>query len=178
MNRIIACLVGLAALCGPVRAQDAALVERVNRLSGYVDDLLADKARQEKQITDLTREVDSLREQLQRTSDAASRQEVAAVADAVKQLDQKHRADMELVAKQIEQLAKTPAPVPSRPVESSPSHERGYEYTVQQGNTLSAIAKAYRDQGVNVTVDDILKANPGLNPKLLKVGQVIFIPER
>ncbi len=177
MNRIIACLVGLAALCGPLQAQDAALVERVNRLSAYVDELLADKARQQKQITDLSREVERLREQLQRTEGGATQEQVAAVAEAVKQLDQKHRADMELVAVQIEKLGKTPAPV-VRPATPAPSPERAYEYTVQPGNTLSAIAQAYRDQGVPVTVDDILRANPGLDPKKLRVGQVIIIPGR
>lgn len=176
MNRIAICLVAFAALCGSAWAQDAALVERVNKLSTYVDELLADKARQQKQITELTREVESLREQLQRVSGGATREDVAAVADAVKQLDQKHRADIELVAKQIEKLGKIPAP--SISAGPSSSHERGYEYTIQQGNTLSAIAKAYRDQGVPVTVDDILEANPGLDPKKLRVGQVIFIPER
>jgi len=178
MNRIIICLVGLAALAGPVFAQDAALIERVNRLSGYVDELLADKARQQKQISDLTREVESLREQLQRASDGASRQDVDGVVVAVKQLETKHRADMELVAKQIEDLGKVSA-ISARVTRSSSgsSKPQGYEYKIQPGNTLSAIAQAYRDEGIKVTVDDILKANPGLDPKKLQVGQVIIIPE-
>lgn len=175
MHRILACLVGLAAFAGPVVAQDAALVERVNRLSAYVDELLADKARQQKQIADLSREVESLREQLQRNSGGASREEVAAVAEALKQLDRKHRADIELVATQIEKLGKTsPA---SKPPDRPRTFTQGWEYTIQKGNTLSAIAEAYRAEGIKVSVDDILKANPGLDPKALKVGAVIFIPE-
>lgn len=176
MNRILLSLFVFGALCGSARAQDAALVERVNRLSVYVDELLADKARQQKQITDLTREVETLREEVQRARDAAGREDVAALAEAVKRLDQKHRADMEVVAIQIEKLGSaTAAPRPVTPPPSRP--ERGYEYTVAPGNTLSAIAKAYRDKGVKVTVDDILNANPGLDPKKLTIGQVIFIPE-
>jgi LysM repeat protein len=54
--------------------------------------------------------------------------------------------------------------------------EKGYEYTVQSGDTLSAIVQAYRDQGVKVTVDDVLKANPSLKPSSMRVGQKIFIP--
>ena len=46
----------------------------------------------------------------------------------------------------------------------------------RRGDTLSIIAKAYRDQGIKVTTDQILKANPGLDPKSLKVGQKILIP--
>lgn len=175
MNRIIACLVGLIAFSAPALAQDAALVERVNRLSVYVEELLADKARQQKQITELTRQVESLREQVERASGSASKEEVAAVAKAVKELDQKHRADIKLVAVQIQNLGKvTPA---GRPAGTPSTYERGWEYTVQQGNTLSAIASAYRADGHKVTVADILKANPGLNANKLKVGQVIFIPE-
>ena len=54
--------------------------------------------------------------------------------------------------------------------------QSGYDYTVQKGDTLLAIAKAYREQGVKVSTDEILKANPGLDPKTMKVGQKIFIP--
>jgi hypothetical protein len=41
---------------------------------------------------------------------------------------------------------------------------------------LSAIAKAYRAQNIKVTADQILKANPGLDPKSLVVGKKIFSP--
>lgn len=39
-----------------------------------------------------------------------------------------------------------------------------------------AIAKPDQDQGIKVTWDQILKANPGLEPKSLFVGRKIFIP--
>jgi LysM repeat protein len=58
---------------------------------------------------------------------------------------------------------------------SAGGKESGYEYKVAQGDTLSNIAKAYRAQGIKVTADQILTANPGLDPKI-KVGQKIFIP--
>jgi LysM repeat protein len=54
--------------------------------------------------------------------------------------------------------------------------QSGYEYSIQRNDNLSIIAKAYRDQGIKVTTDQILKVNPGLDPKNLKVGQKIFIP--
>jgi LysM repeat protein len=59
---------------------------------------------------------------------------------------------------------------------SAGGKENGYERTIAAGDTLSVIAAAYRDQGIKVTSDQILKANPGLDPKNLKVGQKIFIP--
>jgi LysM repeat protein len=61
-------------------------------------------------------------------------------------------------------------------VQATGGKENGYEYKVAAGDTLSIIAKAYREQGIKVTAEQILKANPGLNPNSLKVGQKIFIP--
>jgi LysM repeat protein len=175
MNRILACLILIAGLGAPAVAQDAALVERVNRLTTYVEDLLQYRVDQQKQITELEREVKMLRKQLADASGGASREDVIAVADAVKQLEQKHKADIELIATKIEGLGKTTGP--TKPRESVQTYTQGWEYTIQQGNTLSAIAKAYRAKNIKVSVDDILKANPGLDANRLKVGDVIFIPE-
>ena len=52
----------------------------------------------------------------------------------------------------------------------------GHEHVVQAGETLSSIVHAYAARGVSVTLDDVLKANPGLRPERLRVGQKIFIP--
>jgi LysM repeat protein len=52
----------------------------------------------------------------------------------------------------------------------------GFEYVVQQGDTLGKIVKGCREKNVMVTTDQILKANPGLVPEKLRVGQKIFIP--
>lgn len=181
MNRIILYLSLIVVFQGNLRAQDPALVERVNRLSIYVEELMADKARQQKQITEMSREIDSLREQLQRVSGGVSREDVQAVVNTVTQLERKQREDMKSVADAIEKLGKasaTPAraPSPSGPVRPA---ERGWEYTIEPGNTLSAVAQAYREKfNIKTTTDDILKANPGLRADRLQVGQVIFIPER
>lgn len=47
-----------------------------------------------------------------------------------------------------------------------------YEYTVQQGATLGAIARAYK-----VTVSDIKKANK-LKSDMIRVGQKLYIPKK
>ena len=49
-------------------------------------------------------------------------------------------------------------------------------YVVQSGDTLSVIVQAYNEKGIKVTTKQILKANPGLVPEKMKVGQKIFIP--
>jgi len=48
----------------------------------------------------------------------------------------------------------------------------GYEHTVEAGQTLSEIATAY-----GVSVQRILDENDLKNANMLKVGQVLFIPE-
>ena len=62
------------------------------------------------------------------------------------------------------------------PLTGATAATKGFEYLVQRGDTLAGIANAYREQGIAVTVDEILKANPGLDPKKLTVGQRIFVP--
>src|SRR5689334_10243186 len=47
----------------------------------------------------------------------------------------------------------------------------GPVYIVQEGDTLSFIASRF-----NVTIDDLLTANPSLNPNILSEGQEIVIP--
>ncbi|MBU6401269.1 MAG: LysM peptidoglycan-binding domain-containing protein, partial [Verrucomicrobia bacterium] len=53
---------------------------------------------------------------------------------------------------------------------------KAYEYRIQPGDTLPAIAEAYRQKGIHVTVEQILQANPTLNPKRIRAGQRILIP--
>ena len=54
--------------------------------------------------------------------------------------------------------------------------EEGVEYVVKPGETLSAIVQACREQKIKVTQKQILDANPGLKPDLVKAGQKILIP--
>lgn len=49
-------------------------------------------------------------------------------------------------------------------------------YTIQMGDSLSAIAEAATALGRSITVHDLARANPGLDPGNLRVGQKIFIP--
>ena len=58
----------------------------------------------------------------------------------------------------------TPPPTPSCPTGTSP-------YTIRSGDTLYSLAARY-----NTTVNAIMRANPGINPNDLRIGQVICIP--
>lgn len=54
----------------------------------------------------------------------------------------------------------------------TPAVARGREHTVQQGETLSEIAKAY-----NVTVPAIVQANNLKDAHTIRIGQKLFIPD-
>ena len=47
---------------------------------------------------------------------------------------------------------------------------------IKPGDTLDAIVQAYKEKNIKVTVAQILKANPGLKPERLLIGQKIYIP--
>lgn len=174
------------------RAQDAAVEERLNKLSGHIEDLLAAKAEQDKRIAALVREVEGLREQMAKPAgNYAGAEDVHKLAEVVKEVDRKRVADNEEIAKQIEAIGKAAAnagrasvkkstppvtPVKSSATPSAGGGEAGFEHIIASGDTLSTVAEAFRAKGVKVTADDILKANPGLKERSLKVGQKVFVP--
>jgi len=51
-----------------------------------------------------------------------------------------------------------------------------YTYTVKRGDTLAKIAMMYQDRVPGLTWQQIQRANPGINPNFLRVGQTIKIP--
>lgn len=65
--------------------------------------------------------------------------------------------------------AATPAPAAAS--EGNATTSGGKTYSIRSGDLLTNVAKRH-----GTTVEALLKANPGLNPNRLKVGQVIKIP--
>ncbi|MCS7090795.1 MAG: LysM peptidoglycan-binding domain-containing protein [Verrucomicrobiota bacterium] len=193
---------GITMLLGAVVAgagQDAALEERLNRMEGHIRDLLTAQADLQKRINTLVRELDELREQIRAgNGDRATQADLRRLSEAVQEVDRKRREDFEKIRQEIQHLAKVlvqPAPpsrTSTRGLEERPSvirsasgtktstvaqsAEVGYEYVVKPGDTLHAILQAYREQGIQVSLTQVLQANPGLNPNRLQVGQKIFIP--
>lgn len=175
----------LAALPSPAQSDTAALEERIKQLNGYVQDLLEDKANQKRQIEALAREVQSLREQLQAQpkGNFASQEDLRSLAKQVQEIEDKRRNDREVILKELENLGKAAArPIkPSRSVSGGTSGtalpDKAIEHTIASGDTLSSIVSAYnKEKGLKLTTDLILKANPGLDPLRLKVGQKIMVP--
>jgi len=185
MKRIFFWLMVLTTLATfKLPAQDvAALNERVNQLNGYVQDLLEDKANQKRQIDSLMREVQSLREQLQNQpkGNYASQEDLRALAKQVQEVEDNRKTDREVILKAIEKIAKAPVVAPPPRTSSGGSRsdlpDKAIEHTIASGDTLSSIASAYnKEKNLKLTAELIQKANPGLDPLKLKVGQKIFIP--
>lgn len=189
MKRILFSVLFAALTVAPAFGQDATQ-QQIDKLSGQIQDILAAQEQQSKRITALEKEISDLRDKVNtpQVSDSASRDDLKQLADSVQEIDKKRQADRALILKEIEKLGKiSAAPVRSKPAPAASKDEdesaapatpqKGYEYKVQAGDTVAAIAKAYRDQGVKVTTGDILKANPKLDPAKLYVGQKVFIPD-
>jgi LysM repeat protein len=173
-----------------LRAQDAATEERLNKLSGRIDDLAAAQESLKKQIDVLAKELDSVREQSDKPNASYARQEdLNRLGEAVKEVDRKRLDDAEKIHTELLKLREVlKAPLPPKkktsataakdtPVSANPTTpDKGFEYVIQSGDTLDAVVQAYKEKNVKVTVAQILKANPGLKAERLKVGQTIFIP--
>ena len=174
-------------------AQDAATQQQLEKLAGQIQDVQGLLDQQDKRITALEKQISELSDKVNTpvVNDYASRDDLKKLADQVQEIDQKRKDDSEMIARQMEQLAKAAAapPPPARHVaananppgnpESATGNtpQKGYYYEIKPGDTLGLIAKAYRDQGVKVTKAQIIAANPKLNPNLLIVGRKIFIPD-
>ena len=52
-----------------------------------------------------------------------------------------------------------------------PACPEGNYYTIKTGDTIFSIASFY-----NVSVDDLIEANPGIDVENLRIGQIICIP--
>jgi LysM repeat protein len=187
MKRILILLAIFTAVPLFVRAQDAATEEQLNKLRGEVSALQASNVELQKRLGDVLKELQDVREQAAKpTGNYASAEDVKQLAEKVREVDRKRAEDRELILDEIKKLGKAITAGAGRAPKISdepgsgggkPSGpEKGYEYVIASGDTLSSVVAAYREKGVKVTVDQVLKANPNLKPESLKVGQKVFIP--
>jgi LysM repeat protein len=187
----ISFLLAVALLAAPavLHAQDAALEERLNKLSAEIQVLIEAKEAQNKRIDELAKAIDAVTQQQNKPNASyASQEDVKVLKEKLLEIDKKRESDNDKVMKALDKLGASlrPAP-PVRPVTPTTSGTAsnaapanpgdGFYYEIKPDDTLSAIAKAYSDQGNKVTVKQILEKNPGLKAENLKVGTKIFIPK-
>jgi LysM repeat protein len=170
--------------------------ERYQRLRTSIDDLQTAQATLQKRIAELGDEIQNVRRESEKSADKnagqfVTRDELRALTDSVREIDRKREEDKKLILEEIRKLANTPVTVPEPPprkatrpdpapdaaADAPPVPRNGYTYVVKSGDTIEAIVKAYGQNGVKVTVDQVLKANPKLKPNAMRVKQKIFIPD-
>jgi LysM repeat protein len=188
MKKISLWLLIFTFAAGLARAQDTGTQQQIDQLRGQLQDALDGQALQTKRLDALEKEIRELRDKPAGGS-GAGQDELQKLADQVQEIDKKRQEDRTLILKEIEKLGKIgsgsasgrkPPTVSTTTTENPGSTitgpQKGYDYIIQRGDTLLAIARAYREQGIKVTTEQILKANPGLDDKKLIVGKKIFIP--
>jgi septal ring factor EnvC (AmiA/AmiB activator) len=201
MKRYFPLLVSLGVLAAPVWpvfaedsndtaaaiAERQAAEERYKRLNSAIEDLVSAQAAMGKRLNALADELRSVREELARANNNAnnyvSRADYDALLGKLKDLDEQRKRDRELILQKIQDLEKVPpvappatTPTPA-PNEGSKAAAKGYEYRIQKGDTLATVVEAYQQKGVKVNLQQVIDANPNVNPKKLRVGQKIFIPD-
>jgi phage tail protein X len=173
------------------RAQDDAAQQQIDKLSGQLQDLQDSVAAQGKRIAALEKQIADLGDKLNQpaANDSASADDLKKLAAQVQELAKKQQDDNDLILKEFEKLGKgggvsttshkppSAANTTTNSATTSTGPQKGYDHEIESGDTIDAIAKAYRAQGVKVTSGKILAANPGLDPKNLIVGKKIFIPD-
>ncbi len=194
MKRILFILIAVwvfaAAQAG---ARDPATEERLNRLSGQIEDLIVAQRGYQEQFASLAREIQHLRDQLSRPNASyLTRDDLRPLSAAIEEVDRKRIEDAKKIQAELVNLAKalskpeprkTPVTPRTNPGSSTPEKtdeikpdEKGFEYTIEKGDTISTIVAAYREKGIKVSTEQILKANKGLQADRMPVGKKIWIP--
>jgi LysM repeat protein len=191
MKRISFLLVTLALCAAPaVRAQDAATQERLDKLSGRIEDLTAAQDALRKQMNELSKELESVREQSGKPNTSYARQEdLKGLVESIEKVDRKRMDDADKIHSELlklrnllEKSLTPPKPKPASVQKDEPASDKpagdkkAFPYVIQSGDTLSAIVQAYKEKNIKVTAAQILKANPGLKAERLIVGTKIYIP--
>ena len=184
-------------------AEKQALDEKLSRLTSTMEGLVNDQLNLLKQIQSQAAEIRELRaevarlkadQELQRKAaeSAVTQAEFKSLVAQINQSESKRKKDQELILDSIEDIGKARIaaaqsaqsssnnPSGSKSVKPDPQPSTssvGYEYEVQPGDNISSIVASYRESGVPVTVNMVLRANPSVVPERLQVGTKLFIPD-
>jgi len=148
--------------------------ELENRLSRQTRELEVRLSEIEYQVSDLKREFRFTQEQVAALQGQSGRMGLDNQASLnelrgrVKSVEDELKRATAIIMEEIRKLEKTRSQrAPARAGEVM----RGYEHTVQSGETLSTIARKY-----GASVPAITEANGMSDPNAIRVGQTIFVP--
>lgn len=143
-----------------------ALKARVAKLENRVNDI--EGARQR-----LYEENDALRAAVRKDSERL-REELVAVQRLVKTVETARARDRQKLMDEIVEILSKRVSTMLDQLQTASGRQRGREHIVEQGQTLSEIAREY-----GVTVKAIVRANEELKTEhtIIRPGQKLFIPE-
>lgn len=169
--------------------------EQFRRLRGEIEELKGAHALQQEQTDKLKKKIKFLTDENQKltrrlTGNIATADEVKALQIALKEMDANRLKDRAIfqkalgdLGKLIQKVAQQKAAAP--PVDPTPrTVAKNFKFNTHKvetgeflGTIIIAYNRAYKEEGLGtVTQSQVLKANPGLSPNRLLVGQKIKIP--
>jgi chromosome segregation ATPase len=158
-----------------------ALRENNQRLQSQLNDLLEAFNALKTELSKVQSDVRQLRAKLgARNPNVVTRSDLEELANSVREIDRKRVQDKDLILKEMKGLLRSK---PTLPKPKATDSQKGFDHTVQSGETISAIISAYnaelKRQGATkrITLKSVLTANPNLNPRTMRIGQSLFIPD-
>jgi peptidoglycan hydrolase CwlO-like protein len=195
------CAIAQDAPADPVPTKAAAIAaqqgaeERYKRMAADMQALQMDNESLKAKIASLEQKIDDLRQQLAASANNTSVQDdLKRLAEKIAEVDKKREEDKQAISDEIRKsiagLEKTlagggaPVRAPSPklpPVAETPPTGNGFSYTIQEGDNLSTILKAYnadfKSKGwKTISLKQAKEANPNIDWDRLRVGQKIIIP--
>jgi uncharacterized phage infection (PIP) family protein YhgE len=169
--------------------------ERYKRLAADLQAVQSDNEALHAKITAMEEEIQTLRTAQAHSADNSGIQnDLKRLADAIQEVDKKRLEDKEAISEEIRKSigglerslgsvstpARPSAPKPSTVAEPLAS-DKGYLYTIQEGDRLDLIVKAYnadfKSKGLKtITLRQAKEANPNVDWNRLRVGQKIVVP--
>jgi LysM repeat protein len=171
--------------------------ERYKRLAAQCEALQLDNESLKAKVSACEQKMDELRQQLA-ANHASVQEDLKRLAESIAQVDKKREEDKQAIAEEIRKsiaslektLAGSAPPVASvrpsaprpPPDAAPPAADNGFSYTIQEGDSLSAVVKAYntdfKSKGwKTITLKQAMDANPNVKWDRLRVGQKIIIPK-
>ncbi len=160
----------LATVAG-MSADLSSLQEENRRLNGRVEELEASNAAMERRLEELRRLCVSLNERLQ-TQERDTQERLKAFQTAIEADQRQRREEAAKLTQDLKKLLGNGGGAPKTPPRPAYSG-KVFDYTVASGDTLSTIAKA-----AGVTVKEIMELNGLKSADVLRVGQVLQIPDK
>jgi predicted RNase H-like nuclease (RuvC/YqgF family) len=170
--------------------------ERYERMAADIQALQTANDALQQKLTAIEQQLQELRGQMaQAPGSVATPDDLKHLADKITEVDKKREDDKTAIAEEIRKSiselkhALTEGSQPSRVAANKPSSPpepadsgKGFVYKIQDGDSLSAIVKAYnadfKSKGLRpISLKQAMDANPQVEWNRLRVGQKITIPQ-